>query len=161
MTRKDIILIIVLTISYLSLYAQNDPNIDSLGKNAVSVNIFGTSIIYGISYERILSKNYTLDFGVGIIGIGTGIKYYFSDLRKQKILFYSGFTLNVSGLYGNTDVRIYSGKGFLVYFPIGLSYFGKKKLSVGLDIGPGTTFVKQYNGHSIIIYGNIKAGFRF
>jgi hypothetical protein len=45
------------------------------------------------------------------------------------------------------------------YIPLGVSYFGKKGLNLGVDIGPSN----YYDGYEsvIFIYGNIKFGIRF
>ncbi|MEN8251801.1 MAG: hypothetical protein ABFS32_22970 [Bacteroidota bacterium] len=162
MLQKYIVLIIILLSAATNVYAQEKPDTgNQLDKNALSFSVFGTSGMYGLSYERIISRNSSIEIGVGLIGIGAGYKYYYSDLIKGKILIHSGFTMNTSPLYSDDCFSIMRGRGILVYLPIGMSYNGKKRLSLGLDIGPGTTFVRSYSGHYVIIYGNLKIGIRF
>jgi len=50
------------------------------------------------------------------------------------------------------------GEGFVSYIPFGVSYFGKRPLNIGANIGPGTSY---FNFENVLIYGNLNIGFRF
>ncbi len=129
-------------------------------KNALSLNVLGTVAGVGITYERAVSDKFSVEAGLGLFGGGLGFKYYFSDMRIQKILFNTGFTIAGSPFFTSSEVGI-GGHGFLIYLPVGFSFYGKGKLNLGIDIGPGTTFVNSSSRSMIIIYGNFKIGFRF
>jgi len=47
-----------------------------LGLNAVSLNVAGTTPLFGVTYERILSYKYSTEIGIGIVSAGVGIKYF-------------------------------------------------------------------------------------
>ena len=129
-------------------------------KNSISYSVLGTSGIAGISYERFVSSRICAEIGAGLVGVGLGAKYY-STVETNKLLINIGLTLTASPLFNTTDFRIIEGNGFLIYLPVGLSYFGRKNLNLGIDIGPATTFVRNYNGSYLNVYGNFKIGFRF
>ena len=154
---KHFTILIILVLSSTFVYSQGKPNPNSqFRKNALSFTVLGTVAGAGILYERTISNKMSIEAGIGIVGGGVGVKYYISQLREHKILPYLGLTISGSPFFddGSNDVGI-GGNGFMIYIPVGLSYFGKGKLSLGIDFGPGTTTVTQF------FYGNFRVGFRF
>jgi len=158
----SVMVLIIIIVSTSFAYSQDTLSTSNpIKKNALSFSYFGTSGIMGISYDRIISKRVSVEVGAGIVGIGAGFKYYLSQIRPEKILFITGFSLTISSLFNDTDVRIITGKGFIVYLPIGINYIGKRRLNLGIDIGPSSTFVKNNSGTYLSVYGNLKIGYRF
>ncbi|MDP4844315.1 MAG: hypothetical protein NWR83_07615 [Salibacteraceae bacterium] len=50
------------------------------------------------------------------------------------------------------------GQGFVAYIPFGLSYFGKRRCSIGANLGPGTSY---FNLEKLFIYGSVNIGLPF
>ena len=102
---------------------------DEIKRNAISANLLGTSSVIGITYERLLSARTSLEFGIGAIGLGAGVKFFPSKVKQSRGIFHTG----LSATYHNS-----LGWGSVVdlYLPIGLSLFGEKGLNFGIDIGP-------------------------
>jgi hypothetical protein len=50
------------------------------------------------------------------------------------------------------------GQGFVAYIPFGLSYFGKRRLNIGANLGPGTSY---FNLEKLFICGSVNIGLRF
>jgi hypothetical protein len=124
--------------------------------NGISFNMGGTSPVLGITYERAVSDKISLEFGVGFPSIGMGMKLFPYGIRQQKSMFHVGFTAN----YLNSgDGEITGFEGFILYLPIGLSYYGKNGFNFGIDAGPGNVREGFYS--DLIPYGNIKIGKRF
>lgn len=156
------ILIFLFSITAVYSYAQEKTSKNiSVKKNAISYNTYGMSGFAGVTYERFISSRISAEVGAGLVGVGLGIKYFYTTVTIKKILLNTGITVTASPLFNTTDIRIVEGNGLLIYLPVGLSYFGGKGLNLGVDIGPGTTFTKTYNGNYLIVYGNFKVGFRF
>ena len=102
MLKKVIFLSIVflnLIIINSNISAQTESS-KNLKKNIFSGNIMGTSSILGISYQRFLGKKVALEFGVGLIGIGTGLTIYPKGLTTSGTRFYTGIKLNSFVLVG-------------------------------------------------------------
>ena len=148
----------ILSLVFLSsfVYAQEtNSDFDSMRKNAISFNILGATPIIGITYERIVSKNISLEVGAGIPSVGAGFKYYPWGIKESKILFHTGLTGSIVfseafDIWGTSD----SNGVFLGYLPIGISYFGKKGFNLGLDLGPAVADI-------VAPWGNVKLGYRF
>ena len=163
---KYIIIIMSLLLSsniYSQSFDDNEPlnNNDFIeNKNSISINMFGTSGIVGISYERLLFNSLRLEVGVGMFGFGAGISYYPLKIKKNKISPYIGVKHNVIVLYSYKST----------YIPIGLTYFYGDKFNFGADIG----FAKYYEtsnssdsplfslqGDKYPLLWNIKIGYSF
>lgn len=155
-------MIFLFSIASVFSYAQEKTSKNvPVKKSAISYSIGGSSTIIGVVYERFISSRTSAEVGVGLVGVGLGIKYYYPPITTKKILLSTGIKVTASPLFNTTDFRIVDGNGFLMYLPVGLSYFGGKRLNLGADIGPGTTFTRNYNGSYLIVYGSFKIGFRF
>ncbi len=120
-----------------------------LKKNGISANLFGTSPFLGLTYERLLSKYFSLEAGVGYVSLGGGIKVYPFKAKEGQAIFHTGITV----------AHEYSSEHTISYIPLGFSYFGQKGLNLGLDLGP-SYYINGYDNF-VFFYGNIKLGIRF
>lgn len=118
-------------------------------KNGLSVNLLGTSPIFGLTYERLLSKYFGIEAGVGLVSLGGGIKIYPFKAKEGQPIFHTGITV-AHEFYTEITVS---------YIPLGVSYFGQKGLNLGVDLGPAF-FTDGYDNYPFL-YGNLKLGIRF
>ena len=135
-----------------------------LDKNSISGNILGSSSILGITYERYLSDRIIVEFGVGMVGIGTGFNYYISQIKTESWCPYVG-------LKYSTLILVDMGGGILTYIPFGVTFFtsSRLKLNIGADIGPSyakwisSDFMEfeSTETKTFLLHGNIKIGIRF
>ena len=153
-----LVAIIILTNSFYQ--AQNNTTRD-LKKNIFSGNIGGTSSILGINYQRFVGNNLAIEFGLGLIGIGTGLTIYPKGLTDNVARFYTGIKLNSIAL---VDV----GGGTVTYVPFGITFFSESPFIIGFDIGPayGKLTSSSFGGQTSEItyfygFGNLKIGVRF
>jgi len=145
------ILIVLLLLIPLNKLSQSN-------KNIISFNILGSSSIVGVTYERFVYKKISIELGVGIIGLGCGINYYFKK-RKEGINTYIG--IKQSSLF-----LVDMGGGLIYYMPIGISFLNQLNFNISFDFGPGyykwikSDFMQFQNEQikKIIPYGNIKIG---
>jgi len=121
-----------------------------LKKNGISANLFGTSPFFGLTYERLLSKYFSLEAGIGFASLGGGIKIYPFKAKEGQAIFHTGLTV----------AHEYFTEYTVTYIPLGVSFFGKKGLNLGIDLGP-SYFTDGYSDNFIFIYGNVKLGIRF
>ena len=156
MIKNNVLLIFtVLFISLTSIAQETTSDFDSMRKNAISFNIAGSTPIVGITYDRVVSENLSIEIGAGVPSIGAGLKYYPWNIKESKILFHVGLTgsyvfSEAFDVWGTSDK---SGI-FMGYLPIGISYFGEHGFNLGVDIGPAVAAI-------IAPYGNVKVGYRF
>ena len=121
-----LVAIIILTNSFYQ--AQNNTTRD-LKKNIFSGNIGGTSSILGINYQRFIGNNLAIEFGFGLIGIGTGLTIYPKGLTDNGARFYTGIKLNSIAL---VDV----GGGTVTYVPFGITFFSESPVkNHGVRVG--------------------------
>jgi len=153
-----LVAIIILTNSFSQ--AQNNTTRD-LKKNIFSGNIGGTSSILGINYQRFVGNNLAIEFGLGLIGIGTGLTIYPKGLTDNGARFYTGIKLNSIAL---VDV----GGGTVTYVPFGITFFSGSPFIIGFDIGPayGRLTSSSFGGQTsettyFYGFGNLKIGVRF
>lgn len=153
-----LVAIIILTNSFSQ--AQNNTTRD-LKKNIFSGNIGGTSSILGINYQRFIGNNLAIEFGLGLIGIGTGLTIYPKGLTDNGARFYTGIKLNSIAL---VDV----GGGTVTYVPFGITFFSESPFIIGFDIGPAygkltsSSFGSQTSETTYFYgFGNLKIGVRF
>ncbi len=142
-------------ISFLGNTQESASGIDGMRKNAISLNILGTTPIVGITYDRIVSEKVSIEIGAGIPSVGAGFKYYAWNIKESKILFHVGLSTSfifseAFDVWGTSD----NSGVFMGYLPIGMSYFGKHGFNLGVDIGPAVAA-------QVIPYGNLKLGYRF
>ena len=118
-------------------------------RNSVSFSAFGTSAVFGLTYERTFNHRFMAEVGVGIVGYGFGVTYFFNRYRINRINLYTGVKYNDNSLNELDD--LYDRKA---YIPIGISYPIKwNSLYASFDMGPA--FIG--NGY----LGNFKVGLRF
>lgn len=148
-TRNPLCVILVLVV-LISQSVQSQEKRER--KNIVSASFFGTSPILGFSYERLLSKSFSAEVGVGLIGLGAGVNYYPFTVQERKVNFYTGIKYSYVEDLIIFDLKdqFYDEK---LYIPIGINYFSPWNMNFGLDIGPAIV------GQGFL--GNLKVGFRF
>jgi hypothetical protein len=127
-------------------------------QNIISGNILGSSSAIGLSYERIVSDNLSLELGIGLIGIGAGATVYPWKIQTSSLCFYTGFKVS-------SFVLVDVGGGTVAY---GVSFFSPANWMIGLDVGPanGKLVSSSFGGATsettrFYIYGNFRLGFRF
>ena len=130
-------------------YQGTETGLADFKKNGISVNLFGASPFFGLTYERLLSKYFSLEAGVGLVSLGGGIKIYPYKAKEGKAIFRTGLTV----------AHEYFTEYTITYIPLGVSFFGKKGLNFGLDLGP--SYYNDGYDNFIFIYGNLKLGIRF
>ena len=130
-------------------------------KNIFSGNIGGTSSIIGINYQRFIGNKFTIEFGLGLIGIGTGLTFYPKGLTENGARFYTGIKLN-------SVVLVDVGGGTVAYIPFGFTFFSESPFIIGFDIGParGKLISSSFGGQTsettyFYGFGNLKIGVRF
>jgi len=128
-------------------------------KNAISINIAGTTPFIGITYERLLSNRLNVEVGLGVYSIGVAAKYFPFPIFNNKMVLHAAIGTNLF----KTPFDSFSAEGFsnTNYVTIGLTYFGKEGFSFALDLGPGINYDFNFNEFSNLIYGNLKLGYRF
>jgi hypothetical protein len=111
------------------IYSQKSlDNIEGLRKNAISFNFLGPTPWIGITYERVLSKNFTAEIGAGHVSFGIGVKIYPWKIKMKKLKFYTG--LNISYMYNAQKNGVVNNVP--IYIPLGMSFFGKRGFNFGL-----------------------------
>ena len=140
--------------------AQSNTSQDSK-KNIVSGNIGGASSIIGINYQRFIGNKFAIEFGLGLIGIGTGLTIYPKGLTDNGARFYTGIKLN-------SVVLVDVGGGTVGYVPFGITFFSESPFIIGFDIGPayGKLSSSSFGGQAsettyFYGFGNLKIGVRF
>ncbi|WP_010227462.1 hypothetical protein [Gillisia marina] len=154
MTKINVLLIFtVLFVSFTSIAQETTTSINGMRKNAISFNVLGSSPFIGITYERLVSENVSLEIGVGIPSVGAGIKYFPWSIEESKILFHiglSGTYIDTQGFDAFKTTEQKEEKGvFIGYLPVGISYFGKNGFNLGVDVGPAIAA-------TLGPYGNLK-----
>ena len=159
MKTKQIIFWMILSFFTFQIKAQNSIEASlEIEKNSISGNIFGTSSVIGVTYERIMSKKIIFEAGVGYIGLGAGVSYYPFDVQLSKFCPYLGAKFST-----------FVPEGVIIgYIPFGLTLFSKNKVNIGIDIGPSYGKLVDYDsggfeisGTLIYLLGNLKIGMRF
>jgi len=141
-------------------FAQNNEGLNYISKkNAISLNVAGTTPFVGITYERLLSNRFNFEVGLGLYSVGLGIKFFPFPISDNKMVFHTGFVTNLFATpfdtFGSGD---FSSTNYIM---IGLSYFGKEGFNFAIDIGPSLNYDFTFNEISNPIYGNLKLGYRF
>ncbi|RKS55266.1 hypothetical protein BC962_0225 [Gillisia mitskevichiae] len=156
MTKNNLLLIFTFVfISFTSIAQETTSGIEGMRKNAISFNILGTTPLIGITYDRVVSENISLELGVGIPSVGAGFKYYPSGIKVSKMLFHVGLTGTIISAKALDIWGTSEDDGLLVaYLPIGVSYFGEKGFNLGVDLGPAMA-------KTFAPWGNVKVGYRF
>lgn len=161
------LLIIVCLFSFSTTYAQVSENEAFVEKNSLSVNILGTASYLGVSYERLFAQRFSVDFGIGLIGIGVGGTLY--PFKKVQVNKFNPF---VGIKYTNHAIVDGENKS-ATYLPLGVTYFSRYRLNFSVDVGPSyfrhkspgymptQEELEKYPYNSVGLWGNLKIGFRF
>jgi len=131
-------------------------------KNIFSGNIMGTSSAIGISYQRIIANTASIEFGLGLFGVGTGVTIYPRKILNSKYCFYTGLKLN-------SVVLVDVGGGTLAYIPFGVTFISENNIVFGFDIGPARAkwTTSSFGGNTSETtyfycgFGNLKIGILF
>ncbi len=132
------------------------------GKNILSGNLMGSSSVLGANYQRIIRNAVGIEFGIGLIGLGTGLTIYPKKLERSKFSFYTGIRLT-------SLVLVDVGGGTLGYIPFGFTLISEDRFVLGFDIGPArakwitSSFVGNTSETSYFYcgFGNLKIGYSF
>ncbi len=133
-------------------YGGEETSFSKIKKNAISANLLGTAPVLGITYERLLSQYTSIEVGLGLFSLGTGVKVYPWKAKTGKVVFHTGGTVTYF-------VFPLGGEVVIAYVPIGFSFFSSGGFNFGLDIGPG--YYGEDDDDYVSVYGNLKVGFRF
>ncbi len=159
-------LFVVCTFGQTKAQGQFEKVEKSFEKNFVSGNILGASAYLGFTYERQFFNHLNAEVGLGLIGYGFGVIYYPIKPAPNKIRPYIGVKQTALAL---VDLPFYK----ITYLPVGLTYYFRKYINIGFDIGisnvnhvsggyhPSLEEMKKYPYSTTSIYGNLKLGFRF
>lgn len=128
-------------------------------KNAVSLNVAGSTPLIGVTYERLMTDHFNFEFGLGLISVGTALKYFPWAISDNKMVFHTGLSTNIFSTPLD-DLRS-SDYSNITYLMIGLTYFGVGGFNFALDVGPSYNYDFTYNESSTPFYGSIKLGYRF
>lgn len=157
MLQRNTVLVLSLLLFPLHIFSQDMPmRSDDIKKNSISINIAGSTPALGVTYERIVSNKILIEVGLGIPSVGLGIKVYPFNFTNQKLMFHTGISTLLIAMGGDLYYR-----SFITYIPIGISYFFKNDVHIGVDAGPAVGIDPDNGDRSIIPYGNFKIGFRF
>ncbi len=140
---------------------QNKMEFAGVFKSAINVEGFGKTGFVGISYDHLLSARWRVGVGVGYPGFGADLKFYPWKVKRFSPVFNLGLRSVAFFPKNGTAVALHS-------LPIGISYFGKSRINVELDIGPMFT-VPLSAGAEIFgsstnlppIWFSVKIGHRF
>ncbi|MGR3810871.1 hypothetical protein [Jiulongibacter sp. NS-SX5] len=152
---KPFTVIFVIILSLVSIDSKAQEDNYSYGRNAVSFAIMGSTPILGFTYERVFNPKWEGELGIGWLSGNIGIKYFPFEMKTSKLLPHIDLNASFSPLYEDCFL-CFGGKGYLGYLPVGLSYFGKKGLNLGIDAGPASTFQDPP-----FLYAGLRIGKRF
>jgi len=142
-----------------------ESNTFRIEKSSFSANIMGSSSLFGITFDKVLSDKFIWEIGFGYVGIGTGLTYYPFNIKKSKPCPYTGMKFSVLGL--PEVVVAYWG-----YIPLGVTFFSNQRINIGIDAGPALGKIEAggppeervdnsiFSDRKIRIFGNIKVSFR-
>jgi hypothetical protein len=130
--------------------------------STISGTIGGVCEWGGVTYDLILSPQWALEVGGGIVGAGVGLNYYFKPIKRGEL----GWRLNYRSIY-------YLGASQHVWqnsLCFGFTYFAISKINIGVDIGPSFRYGFATRSSStppiitelpLFFTGAIKVGYRF
>jgi hypothetical protein len=160
-TLQKILLSLSIVCTYKVTYGQDSLKETYIKPNAISFSYLGTSALFGGTYERLIEQKYSLEFGVGLFGVGMGLTYLPPKLNFGRFHPY----------YGIKQVRFAVPTGFdsyVAYIPLGLNLVTKRNFQYSIDVGPCywreynvPRFTDNYRPHRLFVFGNFKIGYRF
>lgn len=159
--KKIVFITVVFLCSTIVFSQEKKEKLDGIKKNAISFNFLGTTPVVGITYERIISQYMSLELGVGLPGVGAGVKIMPFKIKENTMMFTTGLTTTYADY---KDGWLANGKRVQLYVPIGVSYYGVKGFNFGIDTGPGyRMFVKDSNNddNGFLPWFGLKIGQRF
>lgn len=112
----------------------------------INLNAMGGTPYGGITLDAFPFKHIMLEVGIGVPSVSAGLKVFITNPIKHALNVYAGYQIISVGLgYGGT----------LHYFPIGITYIGKKRFQIGFDLGPA-----RESADYKYVYGGFKIGLR-
>ena len=163
---KPVITILFISAMLTNVNAQEvDKSNIMIERSSFSANIMGSSSLGGITFDKVISDKFIWEIGLGYVGLGTGLTYYPFNIQKTNICPYTGLKFSFLGL--PEVVVAYWG-----YIPIGVTYFPKQRINIGIDVGPALGRMENasdpeenwesslFRDRKIRIFGNLKVGFR-
>lgn len=150
------------SLSLTQLKAQDST---SVGNNGLGFNFLGSPAYGGLTFEGLIENRVAIEGGIGFIGYGGGLSYYYVKPKLNEVAGFAGIKSKYlfSLMHGRKQV--------ITYLPIGASIFGEH-VFFSLDIGPAIYNVKSGNikeqrdpdfktGKQYGYHGNIKLGLLF
>ena len=128
-------------------------------RNAVSVNVGGTTPFIGITYERLLSDRFNFEVGLGAVSIGTAIKYFPWPIIDNKMVFH--LVLGTNLFKTPLDDFVDGEASSTTFLTAGLTYIGIGRFSFSIDVGLGLNYDFTYDETTFPPYGGLKIGYRF
>jgi hypothetical protein len=120
----------------------------------------------GLQYSLMLSHKSSVVLGIGMFSYGSGFRYFINDPRSNRLLFSAGiqgsWLWESSGL--NDENQVEESRGYALYAPIGIHYWGKRNFSSSLAIGPLWLDTPGYLGYEngpFQLYITASLGLRF
>ena len=163
---KPVIIMLLISAMLTNVNAQEVEQSNAMiERSSFSANIMGSSSLGGITFDKVISDKFIWEIGLGYVGFGTGLTYYPFNIQKSKICPYTGLKFSFLGL----PEVVMAGWG---YIPIGVTFFSKQRLNIGIDVGPALGKMKNvsnpeknwesslFRDRKIRIFGNLKVGFR-
>lgn len=108
------------------LNAQDEqPKTNPIKAQSISLKFLGSPTWpIGISYSQMLNQRVSFEIGAGILSAGAGFNFYITNPQYHRLNLYTGLFASIN----------FDGYG-MFYFPVGVTYFGKKNFQYSVDVG--------------------------
>ena len=151
--KKLLFCLMIFSSGYLIAQDENDMN-----KHSVSLNLGGTSVMIGGSYEYFAKERFQFEVGAGYPGFGIGFNYYPWKRSPGSFRPFMGLSARMISNYLDYFHPMY-------VLPVGVTWFMKKRFNLALAAEPGliTVTAKSDPAKEILvpfIWGNFKLTYR-
>lgn len=151
---KNLLFIFILLTYPLISRGQNEAIENSgIKANNISIGLVGLQTYpVGVSFSQMFTDKLSFEIGAGLLSLGGGFTYYFTNPQYHRFNPYAGF-------YGGIEFDNF----LMFYVPVGISYFGKKNFQYSIDIGPmfSDAFSVSEDDPNPLFWFGLKAGYRF